>query len=98
MTFCLGISETENHLNQIESARYLTNQLLLEAGGNPLYDIEANGMNWYMLHRLRDVLNNDFIEYNSRPYQNFTDNAIDYLAAVVALARESDWGDAKVRS
>jgi len=45
----------------------------------------------YMLHRLRDVLNNDFIEYNSRPYQNFTDNAIDYLAAVVALARESDW-------
>jgi hypothetical protein len=40
----------------MEAARYLTNQLLYSAGGNPLYDNEANGMNQYMLSRLQSFL------------------------------------------
>src|SRR5262249_39408299 len=47
---CAQVSETENHLNLMESSRYLTNQLLYSAtGGNPIFDNEANGMNRYML-------------------------------------------------
>jgi hypothetical protein len=78
-SYCSGNPETENHLNMIESARYLTNQILYEAGGNPLYDNEANGMNNYMLGRLQSFLRHDFLEYNSKPYQNFTSNALQNL-------------------
>src|SRR5260370_13944665 len=78
-SYCGGIPETENHLNMMESARYLTNQILYAGGGNPLYDNEANGLNHYMLARLQSYLNNDFIEYNSKPYQTYSDNAIQNL-------------------
>jgi hypothetical protein len=78
-TICSVIPETENHLNMIESARYLTNQILYAAGGDPLYDNESNGMNFYMLNHLRTYLINDFIEYNSKPYQNYSTNAIQNL-------------------
>jgi hypothetical protein len=74
-----GPPETENHLNMMESARYLTNQLLYSAGGDPLYDNEANGMNQYMLSSLQSFLKSDFIEYNSKPYQTYTDNSLQNL-------------------
>jgi hypothetical protein len=74
-----GPPETENHLNMMESARYLTNQILYAGGGDPLYDNEGNGMNQYMLARLQSYLKNDFIEYNAKPYQTYTDNAIQNL-------------------
>jgi hypothetical protein len=76
---CNFVPESENHLNMMEAARYLTNQLLYSAGGNPLYDNEANGMNQYMLSRLQSFLKSDFIEYNSKPYQTYTDNALQNL-------------------
>jgi hypothetical protein len=74
-----AIPETENHINQIESARYLTNQLLYAASGNSAYDNEANGMNNWMLAHLRQFLVKDFVEYNSKPYQTYTDNSIQNL-------------------
>jgi hypothetical protein len=78
-SFCSGVPETENHLNQMESARYLTNQLLYSQGGDQLFDNESNGMNDYMLARLQSFLQHDFIEYNSKPYQTYSINAIQNL-------------------
>jgi hypothetical protein len=74
-----NVPETENHLNQMEVSRYLTNQLLYELNGNPLYDNESNGVNDYMLGRLQSFLQNDFLEFNSRPYQSYTDHALENL-------------------
>jgi hypothetical protein len=74
-----GPIETENHLNMMESARYLTNQILYSEGGDPLYDNEANGLHQYMLSRLQSYLKNDFVEYNSKPYQYYTINALQNL-------------------
>jgi hypothetical protein len=78
---CVGsdVPETENHLNMIESARYLTNQIRYARTGDPTYDNEANGMNQYWLNRLQGFLANDFFEYNSKPYQYYTDFAIQNL-------------------
>src|SRR5262249_44432343 len=75
----IDVPETENHLNMIETARYLTNQLLYAETGDSTYDNEANGMNYFMLNRLQSFLKNDFQEYNSKPYQSFTDDAIQNL-------------------
>lgn len=79
LSYCHGIEETENHLNQIESARYLTNQLLYRASGNQAFNNETNGMNDVILDRLQAFLKRDFIEYNSRPYGTYTANAIQNL-------------------
>jgi hypothetical protein len=57
-----GISETENHIWQIESSRYLTNELLFRRTGDPKYDNTRNGEEKYILERLGDVLRTDFIE------------------------------------
>jgi hypothetical protein len=70
------IEETENHIWQIESSRYLTNQLLFERTGDPAYDNVQNGEEAYILGRLGDNLRADFREYNSRPYQDYTTRAL----------------------
>jgi hypothetical protein len=78
-TYCSVVPETENHLNQIEAGRYLTNQILYRWSGDQFYNNEANGMNDFMLARLQRFLKQDFVEYNSRPYQTYTANAMQNL-------------------
>src|SRR5262249_33753826 len=73
------IPETENHLNMIESARYLTNDLLYRRTRDPQYDNMSNGLRKWWLQRLHHVLQTDFIEYNARPYQSYTMRAIQNL-------------------
>jgi LGFP repeat len=77
--YCTAIPESENHLMMMLSSQYLTNQLLYEAGGDILYDNEANGMNNWLLTSLQAKLQHDFIEYNSKPYQTYTDNGLQNL-------------------
>jgi hypothetical protein len=89
-----NVSETENHVLMIATARYLTNQLLYpRALGKtipvlgpvwPLYDNRRNGnpddsrptcMDQVLL-LLRNKLLDDFAEYNAKPYQEETRNAL----------------------
>ncbi len=70
---CMGISipESENHLLNIETSRFLTNQLLTKSprgAGHVEFDNQTNGMKEYMLKTLQQFLRNDFKEYNARPY------------------------------
>jgi hypothetical protein len=70
----LRVPETENHRLMIESTRYLNNQLLSEDLQNDsgrldtLNDAQKDVRKW-LLERMQDILHNDFIEYNARPYQ-----------------------------
>ena len=73
--------ETENHINMIESSRYLTNDLLFVATHRPEYDNKHNGLALFWLKRLQGYLKTDFIEYNSRPYQTYTMRALQNLAS-----------------
>jgi hypothetical protein len=71
------IGETENHIISMLSTRYLTNQLLYQREPNPDYDNRrnANGGPTCMslvLSELRNILRDDFSEYNARPYQEET--------------------------
>jgi hypothetical protein len=74
--------ETENHAWMIESARYLTNEILtrdaIRRGGSPdpAFDNEQNGQERLILRQLQKVLIEDFYEFNSRPYQRLTVQAI----------------------
>jgi hypothetical protein len=71
------IGETENHIISMLSTRYLTNQLLYQREPNPDYDNRrnANGGPTCMslvLSELRNILRDDFSEYNAKPYQEET--------------------------
>ncbi|MGH7866961.1 MAG: hypothetical protein ACREP9_04820, partial [Candidatus Dormibacteraceae bacterium] len=76
----VSFPETENHLNNMESSRYLTNQLLYQQTGDPIFDNETNGMSDYWLARLKQYLQSDFLEYNSKTYQSYSDLALQNLA------------------
>ena len=72
--------DTENHILQIEISRYLTNQLLLEVYPETQeYNNTVNGNTHWLLEHLSTFLHKYFYEYNSRPYQAFTINAISLL-------------------
>jgi hypothetical protein len=78
----IRIGETENHILTIHTARYLTNQLLYQRDHSPDYDNRRNGgggrpsCTELMLYLLRNILRDDFSEYNSKPYQNVTRSAL----------------------
>lgn len=91
----ISISETENHILMTESSRYLTNQLLLQeaeeqhvhdpqspelAAARQKYDNDINGMEAWWLQRLKDLLNNDFHEYNARAYARLSTMAVRNMA------------------
>jgi hypothetical protein len=72
------ISETENHHLMMESSRYLNNYVIANSLSNGRPDAAAQyqyyasqGKEW-LLKRMQDILANDFIEYNARPYQRYS--------------------------
>lgn len=77
-------SETENHLNMLESSRYLTNDLLFAATHRSEYDNSHNGLGTWWLKRLQTYLTTDFIEYNARPYQEYTMRGLQNMASFAA--------------
>jgi hypothetical protein len=79
------IPETENHRFMIESSRFLRNQLdivYFKTKGEStdgLEDLQRDVRNW-LLDRMQKVLEQDFDEYNARPYGRYSLNAILNLA------------------
>ncbi len=77
------IPETENHILQIEVARYLTNQLILERvgidGNHGHYPDHQRRLRNWLLGYLGNIARRDFIEYNSRPYQRYSIPALQNL-------------------
>jgi hypothetical protein len=83
-SFQLGIcgrhDETENHILMTETARYLTNQLLVALGRKEArFDNRANGFDPWLLKRMQRALSHHFDEYNARPYQGYTVGALENL-------------------
>jgi hypothetical protein len=85
--FSLGIThkdigETENHILMINTARYLTNQLLYQRDHHPDHDNRRNGgddrpsCTDLMLYLLQNILRDDFSEYNAKPYQHESRTAL----------------------
>lgn len=78
----IRIGETENHILMIQTARYLTNQLLYQREQNPVYDNRRNGLEdspsciALLLSLLRNILVDDFSEYNAKNYQTHTRYAL----------------------
>ncbi|MBI3868647.1 MAG: hypothetical protein HY299_08970 [Verrucomicrobia bacterium] len=76
------IGETENHILMIHTARYLSNQLLYQRDHDPSHDNRRNGPSDgpsctdLMLALLRNILRDDFSEYNAKPYQEETRSAL----------------------
>lgn len=76
------IGETENHNLLIQTARYLTNQLLYQRHPIALYDNRRNGSKSrpsctdLVLYLLRNILLDDFSEYNAKSYQHETRTAL----------------------
>jgi hypothetical protein len=86
----VDVPETENHINMIYASQYLANQLLFEETNDSRYDNAKNGYRSALLNRLNDFTKNDFIEYNSHNYQDFT------MFALLALASYAN--DPKVQT
>jgi hypothetical protein len=91
----IKIPETENHLLTLYTSKYLNNQLIIEDLSfdvnlsAPYVDDQAGIKNW-LLQRTHGLLEQDFIEYNSHPYQrdsiesirnlfDFADDPINFL-------------------
>lgn len=76
------IPETENHLLMMETSRYLTNQIFRadrEAANLNVpsaFNNWTNGLRSWMLDHFQKFLIQDFDEYNARPYQRYSINAI----------------------
>lgn len=81
---CMTVTDTENHILMTEVSRYLTNQLLFAEAkklNQPagLYDNSQNGFDQWMLNHLAEFLKNDFSEFNSRPYEGYTQITLNNL-------------------
>ena len=80
------VPETENHLLNIETSRYLNNQYIIETleftGGADPSDLIADQVanKRWLLDRMRCILTNDFDEYNAIPYQRYSLTALLNLA------------------
>jgi hypothetical protein len=74
------IEETENHLLMINSSRYLKNRMIIDDLTDPdqrqkFIDFNDDLKGW-LLERFKKILEDDFVEYNSRPYQRYSLGAI----------------------
>ncbi len=77
------IGETENHILTILTTRYLTNQLMYQRDPVSPYDNRRNGAELdgpnctdLLLSLLRNILRDDFSEYNAKNYQIETRQAL----------------------
>jgi hypothetical protein len=74
------IPETENHLLMINSSRYLTNQLIIDAlpddDDKEWFKDDQEEIREWLLQRFRRLIREDFIEYNSKPYNRLSIAAI----------------------
>ena len=74
------LKETENHRLMMAVAQYLNNQIWWEeTAGDARYDNQRNGMKQTLLAMLRKIFDSHFEEYNSRPYQQFSLQALHLL-------------------
>ncbi|MCC6287940.1 MAG: hypothetical protein IT249_08645 [Chitinophagaceae bacterium] len=90
--FGYRIGETENHILMMHTVRYLTNQLLYQRADHAKdhdsrdhdknHDNRRNGFNGaptcmnLLLYLLRNILTDDFSEYNAKSYQQETRHAL----------------------
>lgn len=85
------IEETENHLLQIESSKYLINQMVLtvEPNHDNRHELQEqqNELRDWLLKRFKSIADKDFDEYNSRPYTRYSLNSVQNL---LAYARDPD--------
>jgi hypothetical protein len=88
-TLLLTIPETENHLWMINSTQYLNNQYLITNGATGYWDDQNDLREWILKH-LQTTAQNDFLEYNSRPYQRYS------LSAIVNLADFANDPDVRI--
>jgi hypothetical protein len=78
------VAETENHLLNRETTRYLTNKAMIAelSPDYPNLDIlleqQSETHDW-LLHRLQRISKQEFDEYNSRPYARYSLGAITNL-------------------
>ena len=92
----VDIGETENHILTIHTARYLTNQLLYQRDHDPNHDNRRNGSKdalsctELLLMLMRNILRNDFQEYNAKNYQNETRSALSIYVAT-PMTTKSAW-------
>jgi len=74
-----GIEETENHLLMMNTSKYLKNKLMLvelnnsgnKEGFQDLKEENEEVREW-LLERFEDIVEDDFVEYNSRPYGHWS--------------------------
>jgi hypothetical protein len=96
-----SIQETENHLLMQNSDRYLKNKLMMaelsREGHREAFDdlVELNEeLRIWILERLSRIADEDFIEYNSKPYNRLSHvailNLIDYACGI-------DWSYERAR-
>ncbi len=81
---CMTVTDTENHILMTEISRYLTNQLLFAEAKKlnqpaDLYDNSKNGFDQWILNHLAEYLKKDFSEFNSRPYEGYTQITLNNL-------------------
>jgi hypothetical protein len=78
------IPETENHLLMINTSKYLHNQLIIEdvpdANGSNRFRKDQRALKDWLLAKMQNVMQHEFVEYNSRPYNRLSTFAIQNLA------------------
>ncbi len=78
-----GIQETENHLLMQNSSKYLMNKMLIEQllsqnddnGVDKYQGYNAKIDDWF-ISRLQRITENDFAEYNAKPYSRYSVGAL----------------------
>jgi hypothetical protein len=90
----IRIPESENHRFQIESSRFLKNQANIKYLKSRQLSADNTEDAWrqvrdWLLDRMQQVMKQDFIEYNARPYGRYS------LNSILNLADFSDDADVK---
>ncbi|MCB1066238.1 MAG: hypothetical protein KDN20_25380 [Verrucomicrobiae bacterium] len=68
----LPMRDTENHIFNSESSRFLTNQWIAQHGNpDPRYDNVKNGLESFLIDFLHGIEKAGFYEYNSTPYLRY---------------------------
>ena len=91
----LSIPETENHRLNIETSKFLTNadsiaRLKVNNYGTGHLEDEQKEVRDWLMRRLQDIAQNDFQEYNARPYSRYSLNAILNLSDFAGGAGDKD--------